>query len=176
MLTSMTGVLFGVAAAQTASATAGLSAPPRVDYKVVVWYRQDRPLETFKYQTYDVRKGEYTPAVDAWLELMRTKHPAYVVMVRDVDLGREKGETESLKVGSVVMRELTAAASLEGIVVGAGLGGRPFRPLVSRPGFSPPPGMAARPYPPGTGPPRSVDLNPPAYSFPFPMPYPRPRL
>src|SRR5690348_7045312 len=61
----------------------------RTDFKVITWFRRDQPLATFKYQIYDVRKGEYAPAVDAWLELMRTKHPAYEVTVRNVDLARE---------------------------------------------------------------------------------------
>jgi hypothetical protein len=37
--------------------TAQVAASRRTDYKVVVWYRRDRPLETFKYEVYDVRKG-----------------------------------------------------------------------------------------------------------------------
>ena len=28
------------------------------DFKVVVWFRRDRPLESFSYQIYDLRKGE----------------------------------------------------------------------------------------------------------------------
>ncbi|MGZ3415554.1 MAG: hypothetical protein ACXVAT_17180, partial [Isosphaeraceae bacterium] len=81
-----------------ACSTAG--AAGHTDFKVVVWYRRDRPLDTFKYQVYDVRKGQYTPAVDAWIQLLRTKYPAYDVTIREVDLAREQGETESLKVGS----------------------------------------------------------------------------
>jgi hypothetical protein len=171
---SIVGVLSVAASAQTSPTVPRVPTAPRADYKVVVWYRQDRPLDTFKYQVYDMRKGEYTPAVDAWLELMRSKHPAYVVAVRDVDLGREKGETESLKVGSVVMRELTAAASLEGIVVGGPIGGGLSRPLPPRPGLSPRSTMSGQPYVPGLGPARSVDLNPPSYTYPIPVPYPRP--
>ena len=45
----------------------------------MIWYRRDRPLETFKYQIYDVRKGQYTPAVDAWVQLLRTKYTTYDV-------------------------------------------------------------------------------------------------
>ena len=82
---------------------------------------ESRPLETFKYQIYDVRKGEYTPAVDAWVQLMRTKYTAYYVAIRDVDLAREHGDTDQLKVGAVVKRELMVAAALEGVVVGNGL-------------------------------------------------------
>src|SRR4051794_22545599 len=166
-------VICGEVPAQTAAA-APQPASPRADYRVVVWYRRDRPLDTFKYQTYDMRKGEYTPAVDAWLELMRSKHPAYLVAVRDVDLSRERGATESLKVGSVIMRELTAAASLEGIVVGGPVGGGLSRPLAPRPGLSAPPTITAQPCSPTMGPARSVDLDPPPYTYPIPVPYPRP--
>src|SRR6516165_1857113 len=74
------------------------------DFKVVVWFRRDRPLESFSYQIYDLRKGEYSPAVDDWVQLMRTKYPGYYLAIRDVRLEDEKGETELLKVGAVVKR------------------------------------------------------------------------
>jgi hypothetical protein len=173
MAMSIVGMLSVAASAQTTLTVPRVPSSPRADYKVVIWYHQDRPLDTFKYQVYDVRKGEYTPAVDAWIELMRSKHPAYLVAVRDVDLSRQKGETESLKVGSVLMRELTAAASLEGIIVGGPIGGGLSRPFSPRPGFSTPP-IAGQPSLPGIGPTRSVDLSPPPYTYPVPMPYPRP--
>lgn len=90
-----------------------------IDYVVLVWYRRDQPLETFKHQTYDVRKGEYRPEVDAWLRLMHDKHPSYVVHVRRVILARERGATEKLKVGSVIYGELLMAAAEAGVVPGA---------------------------------------------------------
>ena len=71
--------------------------PGSADFRVVVWYRRDQPLETFKYQAYDERRGEYTPAVDDWITLLRTKYPAYQIRVRNVFLDREKGVTEALK-------------------------------------------------------------------------------
>src|SRR5262249_54571446 len=46
-----------------------------IDYVVLIWYRRDDPLGTFQYQSYDVRTGEYTPAVDDWLKEMREKYP-----------------------------------------------------------------------------------------------------
>ena len=52
----------------------------QTDFKVVVWYNRDRPLETFKYQIYDVRKGEYTPAVDAWLQLFAPRYKSHYVL------------------------------------------------------------------------------------------------
>src|SRR5262245_14292871 len=95
-------VTLGVVPGRNAFAQVGPAARPqaavkRIDFKVVVWYLRDRPLATFKYQIYDVRRDEYTPAVDAWLELMRTRFPAYQVTVRDVELSREEGRSEALK-------------------------------------------------------------------------------
>ena len=65
-------------------------------------------------KVYDVRKGQYTPAVDAWIRALRTKYPAYDITSREVDLAREQGETESLKVGSVIKRELYGRRSSRG--------------------------------------------------------------
>jgi hypothetical protein len=146
----------------------------RPDYKVVIWFRRDRPLETFKYQVYDLRKGEYTKAVDDWLGLMRAKFPAYEVTVREVDLTREKGETEALKVGSVIKRELLAVAGLQGIFIGEGLAGGPARSLVPGLGISSPRETIIRAAPIGRRLSRPIDLNPPSPTFPVPMPYPRP--
>ena len=141
--------------------------PKGTDFVVVVWYRRDNPLETFEHQFYDVRKGEYTTAVDDWLTLMRTKYPDYLVVVRPVDLSRERGETEKLKVGSVIYRELMIAAARSGVVVGA--------PITISPG--PYAGQSrssgVNRLPTVGGGDRSY-LNTPGPSFPVPMPYPRP--
>jgi hypothetical protein len=148
--------------------------PPDVDYKVIIWYRRDQPLATFKYQIYNVRKGEYTPAVETWLELMRTKFRGYNVVVRNVDLTREEGQTEALKVGSVIKRELMAVAGLEGVFIGPGMLGGPSRS--PGPGFGPisAPQVTSRPTAIGPRPARALELNPPSSGFPFPVPYPRP--
>jgi len=147
--------------------------PGHTDFKVVVWYRRDRPLDTFKYQVYDVRKSQYTPAVDAWLQLLRTKYPAYDVTIREVDLAREQGETESLKVGSVIKRELLAAAAREGIVIGYGVAGFQLPTIAPKTGLAAP-ARISQAAPQGTTLDRSSYLNPPGSTFPFPMPYPRP--
>ena len=151
-----------------------VATPGHTDFKVVVWYRRDRPLETFKYQVYDVRKGQYTPVVDAWIQLLRTKYPAYDVTIREVDLAREQGETESLKVGSVIKRELMAAAALAGIVIGDTVPGLQVRTIAPRTGLPAAPGMIGRPAPLGASFRGSNELNPPGPSFPVPVPYPRP--
>src|SRR5271157_5569260 len=148
--------------------------PGHTDFMVVLWYRRDRPLDTFKYQVCDLRKGQYTPAVDAWLQLLRTKYPAYDVTIREVDLAREQGETESLKVGSVIKRELLAAAALDGVVIGDTVPGLQMRTIPPRTGLPAAPGMIGRLAPLGASFRSSNDLNPPGPSFPVPMPYPRP--
>ncbi len=113
-------VAFGPGEA-SGGARAGQSAqrlPGRADFVVLVWYRRNDPLGTFQHQVYDMRRGEYTEAVEAWIHDIRTKYPAYLVLVRPVDLSREAGQTEQLKVGSVIHRELLIAAAAAGVLVG----------------------------------------------------------
>jgi hypothetical protein len=146
------------------------------DFKVLVWYNRSDALGTFQYQMYDVRKGQYTAKVDDWIKNVEAKYPAYYVVVRDVDLSREQGKTEMLKVGAVVQRELIVAASFAGVVVGAGPS--PFSPSS---GFGL--GQGAQNTGPGTGArlnrlPGSSGinrdfLNPLPTQFPVPVPYPR---
>jgi hypothetical protein len=169
--------VFSFGSFSTASQPPSPLKPPeasrQADYKVVVWFRGDRPLETFQYVTYDIRKGQYSKAVDSWLETMRTKYPSYEVSVRDVDLSREKGETEALKVGAVIKRELMAAAAREGIFLGGEVPGGLARPLT--PSLGAPSGtrMIGRPPSVRPQPPRPVELSPPPPTFPIPVPYPR---
>ena len=68
----------------------------------------------------------------AWLKDVQTKYPAYVAFGRDVDLDREKGKTDLLKVGAVIKRELMVAAALSGVEIG-GIG-----PCYRGPSFSSP--------------------------------------
>jgi hypothetical protein len=149
--------------------------PATADFKVLVWYSRSDTLGTFQYQVYDVRKGQYTAKVDAWIKDVRAKFPSYVVVLRDVDLNREQGATEMLKVGAVVQRELIVAASYAGVVVGAGPS------LSPRSGFglgqaSPTPGAGSgarlNPMPRSIGGNRDF-LNPVPTPFPIPVPYPR---
>lgn len=142
---------------------------PRVDFKVVTWYDRANPVATFQYRGYDVRKGEYTPAVDAWLATMREEHPGCQVVVQDVDLAREPGPTELRKVGSVIHRELLAAAAAEGLFMGPSardVVGRAPRALRLRPIADPGPYLPSVPM--------SFEPAPTPYGFPVPMPYPRP--
>ena len=109
----------GEAAARSSSRPGGQRVAGHADFKVAVWYRKKDALGTFKYQIYDIRKGEYTAKVDEWAKDVQAKYPGYYVVVRDVDLTREKGETDMLKVGSVIDREVVVAAGLAGIAITA---------------------------------------------------------
>jgi hypothetical protein len=139
-----------------------------IDYVVLVWYRRDDPLGSFQYQTYAVRKGEYTGAVDDWVQMMREKYPRYLVQVRRVDLNRERGATEKLRVGSVIHRELLMAAAQSGVLLGAPMRIGPGPSATQRPSTS------ARTWTeiPGAG--GASNINPVAGTSPFPVPYPRP--
>jgi hypothetical protein len=158
----------GEAAARSQPGRSTRQVTGNADFKVLVWYRRADPLATFKYEIYDLRKGEYTAAVDAWIADVPTKYPAYIAVVRDVDLKREKGGTEKLKVGSVIQRELMVAAASSGVVVGGPLNISPA-PAYSLENVAP--RVNRQPGP------RSSDrsfLNPGPTPFPVPMPYPRP--
>jgi hypothetical protein len=170
-----------IAVLQSGTGSLARSAPPKpiagsgpADFRVVVWYRRDQPLDTFQYQAYDQRKGEYTPAVDDWITLLRTKYPAYQVRVRNVFLDREKGATEALKVGSVIHEELLGAAALQGVILGPPTLRPAARPLIPRTEVLAAPAVLGRPAPLGAAFPDRSYLNPPARSFPVPLPYPRP--
>ncbi|MDG3007045.1 hypothetical protein [Paludisphaera mucosa] len=146
----------------------------RADFQVVAWFRRDQPIATFQYQVYDVRKGDFTPAVEAWVGMMRREYPAYEVVVRAVDLAREQGPTEARKVGAVVHRELLAAAAAEGIFLGGAVSARSVvarEPLNVR---LAPIGGPRGPYRDLQGSPAAFRQNPAPAGFPVPMPYPRP--
>src|SRR5579864_1124329 len=164
---------------------AGSSAAPA--FKMVVWFEKKNPVQTFKYELYDVRKGQYTPAVDKWLKKVAHDFPDYEVYVREIDLDKEKGKTEQEKVSSAVGKELMVTAVYFGGVPIDGIPGS-YLPAVrssSGPGFGFEIGAAEtraqiRPLPsmhpsPGSGGLSPWYLNPPPYSFPNPYPYPYPR-
>ena len=117
----------GEASARALSSSAGQS----VQFKVVVWYLKSDPIGTFKYEVYDLRIGQYTPKVDEWVNDVQKKYPGYFVAVRAVDLHREKGDTEFLKVGSVIRRDLVVAAASVGITLESGATA-PIRPSTAR--------------------------------------------
>lgn len=137
---------------------------PEPDLRLVVWYDRARPLETFRYQVYDLRRHEFTPKVGAWVARVRASYPRYEVDTRDVVLARERGDTEKLRIGSAVIREFLVLGTAHGYDFGGmtsggavppGVPTRPVRPLPRRPSHS---------------------TSPASPTGPFPIPYPRPHL
>jgi hypothetical protein len=164
----------GEAAGHYQPGRAAQHTPGTADFKVLVWYLKTDPLGTFKYQVYDLRKGEYSAKVDDWIKDVQTKYPAYIVLVREVDLKREKGGTEMLKVGAVIQRELIVAASFAGIAIGAGPGLTPRSGSGMSQGSlnaSPGQGRQLHRIPGSVGVNRDF-LNPIPTPFPVPVPYP----
>jgi hypothetical protein len=165
----------GEAAAGAPAPRSTQPAQPGADFRVLVWYHRKDPLGTFKYEVYDLRQGQNTAAIDAWVDEVRAKYPAYVLQVRDLRLERLQGATESLKVGSVIKRELMVAAGMAGI----DSGGEPR--LIRNPGsgtslaapsFSTRDTAQTNQRPPGPQIDRSyLNSNPTLY--PRPVPYPR---
>ncbi len=83
-------------------------AAPAPDFKVVFWLDG----ATLRHQAYDVRKGQFTPAVDDWLrrQRFRVDEAGYVTgdrfaTVRDVFLAHYPGRTEHEKLDAAIAQE-----------------------------------------------------------------------
>ena len=149
--------------------------PEPPDFKVAFWYRRNDPLNTFQFQIYDVRKGEYdAAAVASWLGRVARDFPGYRAYVHDVRAS--PGEEPRRKVASVIIAEHIITGGPNG---GYGLrsgGGSSYRGL----DFGLMSGAPSGPAGPGVSRPfRSlpgVGGSPPSLpSYPFPVPYPYPR-
>lgn len=135
--------------------------PP--EFKVVFWFDGQR----FRSQPYDVRKGQYTKAVQDWVDDQPADASGYIhigrlATVRNVYLDREKGTTEKEKLDGAIAREL---GKIEG-----------FDPRQLR--WNAPAARATCTPQPKRSPSRRPSLVPvpsgPTYGFPQPVPYPRP--
>jgi hypothetical protein len=138
--------------------------PRSADLKIVFWYDRNRPLDTFHYQVYDLRAGEYTPEVDRWIGNVKARFPHYVAYARAIDLSRESGETEKLKTGSAIKNEFVAIGSSYGYPFGAPRSA-PSAVVPTR---------SVRPSRPFHLPVSPSTLSPQPTPFPTPFPYPRP--
>lgn len=150
------------------SRTKSGSVVSRTDLRIVFWYERARPLDTFHYQVYDMRKGEYTAAVDRWLSSVARDYPGFAAYVREVSLARELGANDRLRTGSAILREFLALQAELGGDIGPSAGGltQPAPPGM-RPASRPSQGLTSRP-------PAGLDLSPAVNMSPFPFPYPRP--
>ena len=77
--------------------------------KLVIWYDRALPFETFRYRAYDIRKGQYTKAVDNWMALMERSYRGYTVLVRDLQVA--EGDSAG-RIAAAVEDERLALARL----------------------------------------------------------------
>ncbi|WZO98456.1 hypothetical protein EP7_000035 [Isosphaeraceae bacterium EP7] len=147
-------------------------ARPAPDFRVVFWFDARGAL---RHQAYDLRKGEYTKAVDDWVSAVRYDAHGYAVpgpmaTLRNVRLSEEPGANEPEKLAAAIVRE--GRAITRGLDVSRL---RPSTPLMPR---TPERRVVARPaLPPLISTERYADpgrLAPLPAPFPFPVPYPRP--
>lgn len=137
--------------------------PP--DLKIAFWYDRSRPLETFRYQVYDLRKHEFTESVADWLELIKHSFPRYDAYIRDVRLGGGRERAEKLEIGDAIVREFLVVGAAHGYDFSGVSVGSMARPSAS------------------AGASRSARARAPAFrpggpsapgGAPFPFPFPRP--
>jgi hypothetical protein len=79
--------------------------PDPPDYQIAFWYRRSDPLNTFRHQVYDVRKGQYTVAVEQWLRTMQAHHPDYIAYVKPLRLKQDRGQTEEKQLATAILSE-----------------------------------------------------------------------
>jgi hypothetical protein len=155
--------------ATTANPASG-PAKPIADLKIAFWYDRNRPLDTFRYQVYDLAKGEDSPELDRWMKTIRDRFPSYSAYTREFDLSRVHGDTRNHKIGTAIQSEFLAVGTAHGYDFGGYVPGVDRLPSASPRPFRP---FPVRPLPTPRG--RTPELpGPPSSRFPVPIPYPRP--
>jgi hypothetical protein len=186
------GLMAPPAPADPPGASAPAASPP--DFMVVFWYARSDPLTSMRHQTYDVRKGQYTPAVRQWVETLATKYPAYAAYVKEVRVDPKSSDRERKQLATLILQEYVEKGGPNGGYgvrdAGGIYGGADVRrmlrsgEIVAHPGPESQPGAGAylRGYgflaAPGANRPPAFLLSPsPATPAPMPFPYPyvRPR-
>jgi hypothetical protein len=182
------GLIVGPAPADPPAAAVAPPVPP-ADYVVVFWYARSDPLTSLRHQTYDVRQGQYTPAVRQWVETLATKYPAYAAYVREIRIDPQSSASEKKQLATVILQEYVDKGGPNGgygVRDAGGLyGGADVRHMlrsgavVARPGPVPEPGAGAylRGYgflaaPGANRPPAFLQSPSPATPAPMPFPYP----
>jgi hypothetical protein len=162
------------------TAAQGRFAPAGPDFKVVFWFDGATP----RHLVYDVRKGQFTKAVEDWVRRHQQQpidefgfvDSGAMAIVRDISLEDEPGRTDREKLEAGVARASRALYAADPADLSRLLQGYARDSRFAR---KPQDGVArrsARPLP-GDGPGQSGDrsyLNRPQPS-PFPVPYPYPR-
>jgi protein involved in polysaccharide export with SLBB domain len=73
------------------------------DHILAVWYDTRDPAGTFRFNTYDIKKGEYDKAKLArLLEDLEHRRPEYIAKIRSIYLAREIGTTDQNKLESAI--------------------------------------------------------------------------
>jgi hypothetical protein len=163
------------------TAAQGRPTPAGPDFKVVFWFDGLTP----KHRVYDVRRGQYTKAVEVWVRRHQRQridefgfvHPGAMAIVRDISPQDEPGRTDQEKLEAGVARASRAVYAADPADLSRLLQGYARDSRFAR---KPPDSGSRRPprLLPGVGPGRSGDRSyldyPQPYPSPVPYPYPRP--
>lgn len=156
----------------TAAMKGGSAAQARTpDFKVVFWLGE----KGLRHQAYDVRRGQYTRAVDDWVnertfDASGFAQPGRLAVVRDVYLDDEVGQTGREKLASAITRH---ERRILGVSRGASHRPADRRYRLFRLNDRPENDHAFRPISPRYRPGRSSSLaEPPPFPFPYPRPHP----
>lgn len=177
--------MFYATALLAASLAQGRDAPTTAaDVLVAVYFDRSDPRSTFRWQAYDLRRGEFTPEVDAWLARVRGDYPHYRAYLLDVTLADWPGSTPGERLAAAVESE-RLGATLTHLRAREDVPARPapegYAPIQFSFGPSPPelrdlaiglPAAYRRDFGPPLG--ASGAMASPSAPFPVPMPYPRP--
>ena len=95
------------ASAESRAAVAGAAAPSMAEYKVVFWFDGT----TWRSQAYNVRKGEYTAAVDEWVNRVKFDafgfaRPGPMATVREISLPEAPAESFKERLAAALPAEI----------------------------------------------------------------------
>ena len=95
------------ASAESRAAIAGATAPSMAEYKVVFWFDGT----TWRSQAYNVRKGEYTAAVEEWVNRVKFDafgfaRPGPMATIREISLPEAPAESFKERLAAAIRDEL----------------------------------------------------------------------
>lgn len=157
--------------------TSAKSSPTMAHFKVVFWFDGT----SWKSQAYDLRRAEYTKAVEDWVnraefDSLGFARPGRMTIVREVALPESPVETQGQRLAAEIREELQR--TLRGVDRAKRVS--EFQETSPRPGDRPGGAMSfvrprARPVKTPTRPPGWSGVRPGPLPMPSPFPYPYPR-
>jgi hypothetical protein len=95
------------ASAESKAAMTGAAAPSMAEYKIVFWFDGT----TWRSQAYNLRKGEYTAAVDDWVNRIEFDafgfaRPGHMATVREISLPETPAESFKERLAAAIRDEL----------------------------------------------------------------------